>query len=983
LSIFTVQPSTPYNILIGQPGVSGTPTPTVSYAWTYNGTAIGGNSRFVNGYTFPSLPGTLACTITLTNIAGSVSQTVSASIEQASNLPVLSPVTIRDNASPTAPISTIANGNAGVVLRVGGPSSPDLNPVSANASSITYQWRRDAADVAGATSQTYTLVEADEDATITVVVTASNPDGEVSRVASLRVGDALPNANSHIGGHAPAVTYYGSDVAFTNLIYASVAGPARLVSGLNGQGRNFFGSERYLDWTGASYYSHDGWPYRSDAGPLSRSNAVHINLVWHGKERMWSVLGLRGGFDTPPVATLNENGQGSQYPAPLGIAGRSFSFKATCYWEGQGIAVAGRGQVPPTPQVQTIEFTGPEGHGPFGDGPRSMKRSAVQYTATGDSPGGLLAYIIESDSTGTDPLRNLIVLISDVRDAATGELIYAGFDHTTYRPFQLYPDWVESMRHFSHLRSLQNEFARGTPTAELLIHEDTGLEYQWHQESHGSTHLLTTGWSRPAPSAPGFERGFAAINRPTHVGFGRSLRAIIEMCNQLDADLWWCHPAPTVFVGTRNSNGSIQFARLRGETESDPNQVGSILIDHDYVEGFIDEISAHLKPGLKVYSEWVNEVWNASSAYVWATRYAWTSAMRTLAPVEYGGDGGLWFAKRTLESPAIYTGVDLKADANTAMAAFSAAASALLAEGIRERLGPESDREIVCVAAGQSNWRARSALGLGQLWAAMPYLFKHLDAVAHAPYRDPILIWPHNSAESDQHLVETLGTAEGAWDAYEAAGMLQPPSDPTSWWISGVRDNGANLNYGLFLYWKHLALDLPSDLGSDTSNSYARQYAPMDWPANKRRWNLDLLTYEGGTHTLPGNKASDYRTPARLLMYSVVLEPRNSLFYRRYLETTFMPGPKGLTRDPASESEEALYRPGMVPMGVVENAEPLHDRFTFLVTIGQPSFLHGMFWALQWWNGHMNAAPAAGAKDAVQLGIGTPNWWLNYSGGSE
>ena len=41
------------------------------------------------------------------------------------------------------------------------------------------------------------------------------------------------------------------------------------------------------------------------------------------------------------------------------------------------------------------------------------------------------------------------------------------------------------MRHYSHLRSLHNDFARGTPTAELLIHEDTGLEYQWHQESHG------------------------------------------------------------------------------------------------------------------------------------------------------------------------------------------------------------------------------------------------------------------------------------------------------------------------------------------------------------------------------------------------------------------------------------------------------------------------------------------------------------------
>ncbi len=775
------------------------------------------------------------------------------------------------------------------------------------------------------------------------------------------------NEHSAIGSHAPSVNYFRSDVAFANLIYASVDGPASLVRGLNNQGRQFFGSERYLDWTGPAYYSRDGWPYRSDAGPLSPSNAVHINLVWAGPERMWSVLGLRGGFESPPEATLNENGRSVRYDAPRGIAGRSFSFKATCYWEGQGVAVVGRGQVPPTPTVQSVNFTGPDGRGPFGDGPRTMQSSTVQFTVNGDSPGGLLAYIIESDSTGADPLRNLVVLISEVRDTATGELVYGGFDHTTYRPFQLYPDWVESMRHCSHLRSLHNDFARGEPTPNHIIHEDTGLEYEWHMASHGSTHILTTGWSRSSPSAPGFERGFAAINRPTHVGFGNSLRAIIEICNQLDADLWWCHPAPTVFVGTRHSNGSIHFARLRGETQSDLNQVGAILVDHEYLDGFTHEISTHLKPGLTVYSEWVNEIWNAAPYYVWATRYAWTSAMRAIAPVEYGGDDGLWFSKRTLESPALHAGVDLKDDANAAMAAFSAAASASLAEGIRERLGPESDREIVCVAAGQSNWPARSAIGLGQFWASMPYLFKQLDAVAHAPYRDPILVWPHNSAETDQYLVEMLSTAEGAWDAYEAAGMILPPSHPSSWWTTATRPDGVtNLTHGNFIAWKHLALDLPVDLGADRRNSYARMYVPRDWPANKRRWNLDLLTYEGGTHTLPGNKPGPYAERAKLLTYSLVLEPRNAVFYQRYLETVFHLGPKGLTRDPTSGLEEALYRPGMVPDGVVADAAPLHSGFTFLLTTGQPSFRHGMFWSLQWWNGHVNAAPALGVSRYLQ-----------------
>lgn len=765
------------------------------------------------------------------------------------------------------------------------------------------------------------------------------------------------NVDSHIGGHAPGTSCFGSGIAFANLIYASVADPFELVRGLNGQGLPF-GSQRLHNWSGDQYYTADGWPFKSDNGPISRTNFVQTPLVWSGRERMWSALGLTGSFEEPPVATQVFKDDGTPvndatYKAPVGIAGRSFTFDVTCYWEGQGIAVAGDGRVPETPTVTSVEFTGPDGEGPFGDGPRTMSRSTTSYGAGSDR---IVSYIIASDATGANPLRNLIVLVSNVRDASTGQLVYAGFDHSTYKPFQLYPQFVESMRHFKHMRSLHNDWAHFEPNGNRFIFESTGVSLQ---KDDGTTAMpiVTTGWTRPQPTAPGFEKGFAALNRPTNVGFGKSLRALIEVCNQLNADLWWCHPVPTVAVGTRNQDGTITYASQPGQDASNPNQVGRLLVDQAYVTGFADEIAAHLKPGLKVYSEWANEVWNWSAYYWHASAYAYYLAPRTIAPVEYGGDGGIWCANRTLGSPGIYAGVVLGADGNHAMPAFSAAASAMLAEAIRDRLGSDSAREIVCVAAGQSNWSGRSEWGLGQFWAAMPKLFKQLDAVAHAPYRS----WWNNSSEADAQLVGE--GAKGIWQSNDTVrGMLHPyatlPSldlRSDSWWASAA--------YSSFLTWKHIALDHPK------AGAYQRRHTPPNWPADKRRWDLDLLTYEGGNHHIPASAG------AKLQSYPGTVHPFYNTFTLRYMETIFGHGPKGLTRDPASANEESLYRSGKVPLGILENAEPLHDRFTFLVGTAEPSFRHGMFWGLQWWNGHIDSPQAAGAKEAVRRGIGAGRWW--------
>jgi hypothetical protein len=505
------------------------------------------------------------------------------------------------------------------------------------------------------------------------------------------------------------------------------------------------------------------------------------------------------------------------------------------------------------------------------------------------------------------------------------------------------------------------------------------LDFEYRTESHGTTPLLVTGWG-PRPNGGGFQKGFAAINRPTNVGAGNSLRGYIEICNQLGADLWWSHPWPVVAVGTRNAganfqNGNVTFAWQRGESASNPNQVGRILVDHEYVDGFVSEVETHLRPDLKVYSEWVNEVWNATSAYIVATRIAWAYAFRAIAEERYGGDGGIWFRNGALQSPAINAGAPLGADANVSMAAFSAAASAALAEALRDRLG-SSSREIVAVAAGQSNRLDRSARGLGQLWSAMPGLFKHLDAVAHAPYRNPFFSdppvaldygsIPNNRFASFRSAAEAWDWFEEVWNGltpYATNGQL----NTTSFWTTARnRDNNADLNLGHFRSWKHLAIDEPINSASPAS-SYTRMNMPPGWPANKRRWNLQLVTYEGGNHWLPTSEAG------KLLTYGFVMEPRFAAFNERYMETIFAPGPRGLARNPSSSQEEALYRPGMVPDGIEPAGEPLHSLFTFLISMQEPSYRHGHFWSHQWWNGQQLAPQVEGIRNAVL--IGSSQWW--------
>ena len=59
------------------------------------------------------------------------------------------------------------------------------------AATITYQWKRDGADIVGATNATYVLDVADEGAVITVEVTATNSEGSAIAVTA-PVGPVVP-----------------------------------------------------------------------------------------------------------------------------------------------------------------------------------------------------------------------------------------------------------------------------------------------------------------------------------------------------------------------------------------------------------------------------------------------------------------------------------------------------------------------------------------------------------------------------------------------------------------------------------------------------------------------------------------------------------------------------------------------------------------------------------------------------------------------
>jgi hypothetical protein len=153
---------------------SGTIPITYTYQWKRNGVSILGATA--STYTLVAadynLP--ITCEVTATNIAGSASAT--------SNSITCTGVT---------PANTVAPVISGTPT-VGQTLSSTTGTWTGNPSpTYTYQWKRGASNISGATSSTYTLVQADATFAITCVVTATNVVGSANATSnSVTVFDA-------------------------------------------------------------------------------------------------------------------------------------------------------------------------------------------------------------------------------------------------------------------------------------------------------------------------------------------------------------------------------------------------------------------------------------------------------------------------------------------------------------------------------------------------------------------------------------------------------------------------------------------------------------------------------------------------------------------------------------------------------------------------------------------------------------------------
>lgn len=181
--------------------ISGTPatSATVGTAYTSDYNASGGTGP----YTFSLVAGTLPAGLSLNTSTGTISGTPTTA-GTASGLQVR--VTDSLGATATAAAFSIVVSAAQVVAPVNtavpviNDTTPTVGDVlsttngtwSNTPTSYTYQWKRAGANIAGATSSTYTVVSADIGAPLSVTVTATNAAGSASATSTATSATAAP-----------------------------------------------------------------------------------------------------------------------------------------------------------------------------------------------------------------------------------------------------------------------------------------------------------------------------------------------------------------------------------------------------------------------------------------------------------------------------------------------------------------------------------------------------------------------------------------------------------------------------------------------------------------------------------------------------------------------------------------------------------------------------------------------------------------------
>lgn len=167
-------------------------SPTYAYQWKRGGANIGGATA--NEYTAVTadVGSVLTVTVTATNVGGSASAT------SAATSAIL----------PLAPTNFVAPSISGAPEV--GQTLTASDGTWTGSPSFAYQWKRDGANIGGATNSTYLLVLADVNAAITVTVTGTNGGGSASATSAATatvVPQGTADLRAYIAGDVPMGLY--------------------------------------------------------------------------------------------------------------------------------------------------------------------------------------------------------------------------------------------------------------------------------------------------------------------------------------------------------------------------------------------------------------------------------------------------------------------------------------------------------------------------------------------------------------------------------------------------------------------------------------------------------------------------------------------------------------------------------------------------------------------------------------------------------
>ncbi len=257
---------------------TGFPVPVYSYQWRRSGVDIAGATN--NAYTLVTADDgeAIDCVVTASNSEGNAD--ADSNDINAGTVPV----------NTAAPVAS-GTGEVGATLSVTNGTWTGTAPIT-----YTYQWRRDAVNIAGANSSTYTLVSADEGTDIDCLVTATNGFGGDS-ADSNDIQNIAAGGGSYLDGVVTSAvceldatvsdSYSGSGQTWANLVASPADGSAQADYDFT-LGANDTASTDDPTFTGTAGDSGAYWSVDSgDNFTLAGDNTAFINSLHKGSQAFW------------------------------------------------------------------------------------------------------------------------------------------------------------------------------------------------------------------------------------------------------------------------------------------------------------------------------------------------------------------------------------------------------------------------------------------------------------------------------------------------------------------------------------------------------------------------------------------------------------------------------------------------------------------------------------------------------------------------